>query len=119
MQPNKQHSQSQFSTISDKNPLSPLGIIGSTDNLTHHGSMQKTLNRNFVVSQETIRNLKMSFQSIDEIERMKRDSNMYKQTQRNQLGVAKSSKIGEGNRRTSKLNWIDLFNIGNVMLMRG
>jgi hypothetical protein len=33
--------------------------------------------------------------------------------------VAKSSKIGEGNRRMSKLNWIDLFNIGNVMLMRG
>lgn len=49
---------------------------------------------------------------------MKRDSNQYKATQRNGLGVAKSSKI-EGNRRMSKMNWIDLFNIGNVMLMRG
>ena len=59
----------------------------------------------------------MSFQSIEEIERIKRDANMYKQTQRNGLGVAKSSKT-EGNRRI-KLNWIELFNIGNVMLMRG
>lgn len=74
--------------------------------------------RAFLVSPDTIKSLQMSFSSIEEIERMKRDANMYKQTQRNGLGVAKSTKI-EGNRRMSKLNWIDLFNIGNVMLMRG
>jgi hypothetical protein len=70
------------------------------------------------VNPEVIKSLQMSFSSIEEIERMKRDSNQYKATQRNGLGVAKSSKI-EGNRRMSKMNWIDLFNIGNVMLMRG
>ena len=70
------------------------------------------------INPEVIKSLQMSFSSIEEIERMKRDSNQYKATQRNGLGVAKSSKI-EGNRRMSKMNWIDLFNIGNVMLMRG
>lgn len=45
---------------------------------------------------------------------------MYKQTQRNTLGVAKTNKgDAGGGRRMSKMNWIDLFNIGNVMLMRG
>lgn len=65
--------------------------------------------------------MKLSFQSIEEIERLKRDFNMYKQTQRNQLGISKPTKLpGEGgSRRANRLNWIDLFNIGNVMLMRG
>ena len=58
--------------------MSPLAIRGANDNLTHHGSVSKSLNRNYVISPDTVRNLKMSFQSIDEIERMKRDSNMYK-----------------------------------------
>lgn len=37
------------------------------------------------------------------------------------MGVAKNNKgdgLG-GGRRMQKMNWIDLFNIGNVMLMRG
>ena len=65
--------------------------------------------------------MKLSFQSIEEIERLKRDFNMYRQTQRNQLGISKPTKLpGEtGSRRSTRLNWIDLFNIGNVMLMRG
>lgn len=67
-----------------------------------------------------IKNLKLSFQSIEEIERLKRDFNMYRQTQRNQLGISKPTKLpGEGGSRRNRLNWIDLFNIGNVMLMRG
>lgn len=61
MQPNKQHSQSQYSAISDKNPMSPLGIVSSAENMTHHGSVKKPLNRNYEVSQETIKSLKMSF----------------------------------------------------------
>jgi hypothetical protein len=68
------------------------------------------------ISMDTIRQLKMTFSSIEEIERLKRESNVYKQTQRNQLGVAKG---GGDNKRYGKMNWIDLFNIGNVMLMRG
>jgi len=64
---------------------------------------------------ETIRQLKMTFVSIEEIERLKKDSNMYRSTQRNQLGVSKNA-TGRSQRQ---LNWIDLFNIGNVMLMRG
>lgn len=68
------------------------------------------------IPMEVIRQLKMSFISIEEIERLKKDSNMYKSTQRNQLGVAKSSIKTKG---SSKYSWIDLFNIGNVMLMRG
>ena len=70
------------------------------------------------VSMETIRKLKMTFASIEEIDRLKRESNVYKQTQRNQLGVAKSGG-GDHHKRYGKMNWIDLFNIGNVMLMRG
>ena len=72
------------------------------------------------ISPETLKKLRLSFTSIEEIERMKRDANMYKQTQRNTLGVAKTTKneMG-GSRRMAKMNWIDLFNIGNVMLMRG
>ena len=62
-----------------------------------------------------MRDLKLSFNSIEEINRIKRDQNIYKHTQRNQLGVAKSSLL-EGKRR---MKWIDLFNIGNVMLLRG
>ena len=42
---------------------------------------------------------------------------MYRSTQRNQLGVAKG--VTNESKRSSRLNWIDLFNIGNVMLMRG
>jgi len=65
--------------------------------------------------------LKLSFQSIEEIELIKRDFNMYRQTQRNQLGISKPNKLPADNpqRRQSRVNWIDLFNIGNVMLMRG
>ena len=44
---------------------------------------------------------------------------MYKQTQRNKLGISKTSQ-GDGTKGSrNKFNWIDLFNIGNVMLMRG
>jgi hypothetical protein len=69
---------------------------------------------------EIVRHLKMSFVSIEEIERLKKDSNMYKSTQRNQLGVAKNTGSDpKKNVSSSRLNWIDLFNIGNVMLMRG
>ena len=69
---------------------------------------------------EGLRDLEVDRLRNEEIERMKRDANMYKQTQRNTLGVAKTTKneMG-GSRRMAKMNWIDLFNIGNVMLMRG
>lgn len=62
----------------------------------------------------------MSFVSIEEIERLKKDSNMYKSTQRNQLGVAKNvNGDPKKNISANRMSWIDLFNIGNVMLMRG
>mmetsp|Transcript_34721 Transcript_34721/g.53289 ORF Transcript_34721/g.53289 Transcript_34721/m.53289 type:complete len:177 (+) Transcript_34721:3063-3593(+) len=63
---------------------------------------------------KVIRELHLSYSSIEEIERLKRDENIYRSTQRNQLGISKPNKG-----RSNKLNWIDLFNIGNVMLMRG
>jgi hypothetical protein len=46
---------------------------------------------------------------------------MYRQTQRNKLGISKSiNGDGAGTKsKNNKFNWIDLFNIGNVMLMRG
>lgn len=59
----------------------------------------------------------MSFVSIEEIERLKKDANLYKSTQRNQLGVSKGTYKNKSS--SSRYNWIDLFNIGNVMLMRG
>ena len=43
---------------------------------------------------------------------------MYRQTQRNKLGISKTIN-SESKNRNNKFNWIDLFNIGNVMLMRG
>ena len=46
---------------------------------------------------------------------------MYRQTYRNKLGISKTIN-GEGvgaKGKNNKFNWIDLFNIGNVMLMRG
>ena len=55
--------------------------------------------------------MRMSFTTLEEIERIKRESNIYKQTQRNSLGVAKKIQSNSG-------HWIELFNIGNVMLMR-
>jgi hypothetical protein len=62
----------------------------------------------------------MSFVSIEEIERLKKDSNMYKSTQRNQLGVSKNvSQDPKKSISSNRMSWIDLFNIGNVMLMRG
>ena len=63
--------------------------------------------------------MKLCFQSIEEIERIKRDFNIYKQTQRNKLGIAKTTDSSAQKGNKNKFNWIDLFNIGNVMLMRG
>jgi hypothetical protein len=44
---------------------------------------------------------------------------MYKQTQRNKLGISKTTSDNNSKNSRNKFNWIDLFNIGNVMLMRG
>lgn len=71
------------------------------------------------LSKTIIKDMKITFQTVEEIDRLKRDANMYKKTQRNTLGVAKSSQVGIGSKSSQKVNWIELFNIGNVMLMRG
>lgn len=88
-----------------------------TDQLLNPGLNPRESMQSSRVDPGVIRQLKMSFESIEEIERMKKDSNMYRSTQRNQLGIAKG--VTNDSKRSSRLNWIDLFNIGNVMLMRG
>lgn len=96
-------------------------ILSEKVDESRHQSSVKTTNlsavtgRSSAIPKEQVKALKLSFSSIDEIERLRRESNIYRETQRNSLGVAKSSLV-EGKRR---MKWIDLFNIGNVMLMRG
>ena len=62
---------------------------GSPGRGSEHSFRQRDQQGNIPI--EVIRQLKMSFVSIEEIERLKKDSNMYKSTQRNQLGVAKNN----------------------------
>lgn len=55
--------------------MSPMGPAAQADPLNKTSVDSK---RAYLISPETIKALQMSFSSIEEIERMKRDANMYK-----------------------------------------
>jgi hypothetical protein len=55
--------------------MSPMGRASKADPLNKSNLDSK---RAYLISPETIKALQMSFSSIEEIERMKRDANMYK-----------------------------------------